>query len=253
MTDTRATNEQQSSDPLLTVENISHSFGSVSVLDDVSFQVPPNTVIAVIGPNGSGKTTLSRIVASLLSPSDGTISLRTDAERQIGYLPQEPQFRPVFTVEETLQFYGDLLTDAETPSAAMERVGLADVGDRRVDALSGGMRRLLGIAQSFLGSPPLVVLDEPTSGLDPRMTRQIFDVVTASATGGTSVFLTTHDLTYAAEADLLVILHQGRIVAQGTPDELLVQTSADTLADAFFSVVGTKPAVQTGSGNDNND
>ena len=247
MTDRRASTEQHSSSPLLTVENVIHAFGSVSVLDDVSFQMPPDTVTAIVGPNGSGKTTLSRIIAGLVHPNDGTVSLRTDAERPIGYLPQEPQFRPVFTVAETLQFYADLLTSAETPASAMERVGLGGAGDRRVDALSGGMRRLLGIAQSFLGSPPLVVLDEPTSGLDPRMTRQIFDVVTARATEGTSVLLTTHDLTHAAEADLLVVLHRGRIVARGTPDELCSRTNTETLTEAFFSVVGEQPTVQTGA------
>ena len=250
MADTRARIEQQPQSPLLTVESVSHSFGTVDVLDDVSFQVPPDTVTAVVGPNGSGKTTLSRVVAGLVDPDDGTVSLGTDAERPIGYLPQEPQFRPVFTVAETLGFYTDLLTGSETPASAMERVGLGEAGERRVDALSGGMRRLLGIAQSFLGSPPLVVLDEPTSGLDPRMTRRIFDVLTASATEGTSIVLTTHDLTHAATADRVVVLHRGRIVARETPDELLARTDTETLAAAFFSVVGEEPAVQTGMDSD---
>ena len=238
--------EQQSRNSLLLVENVDQSFGSVTALDDVSLRIPASTVTAVVGPNGSGKTTLSRIIADLSQPSSGNVSLHTDAERPVGYLPQEPQFRPVFTVEETLQFYADLLTDAEAPTAVMEQVGLTEIRNRRVDALSGGMRRLLGIAQSFLGSPPLVVLDEPTSGLDPRMTRQIFDVITTQAGEGTSVFLTIHDLHYATEADSVVVLHHGRIAARGSPEELVAQTSTDSLPDAFFSIVGTEPAVQTG-------
>ena len=239
-------NEQDSPEPLLALENVEQSFGDVDVLDGISFDLSPGTVTAIIGPNGSGKTTLSQIIAGLSRPSDGTVSLETDAERPIGYLPQNPQFRPVFTVEETLGFYADLLTTADDPETAMEQVGLAGVGDRRVGALSGGMRRLLGLAQSFLGSPPLVVLDEPTSGLDPRMTQRIFDVITTRAETGTSVLLTTHDLSYAVAADSLVVLHRGRIVAKGTPEELLAQTSTDGLPDAFFSIVGEEPAVQTG-------
>ena len=239
-------NEQGSPEPLLTLENVGQSFGDVDVLDGISFEIPPGTVTAIIGPNGSGKTTLSQIIAGLFRPSNGAVSLETDAERPVGYLPQDPQFRPVFTVEETLQFYADLLTTADDPETAMERVGLAGVGDRRVGALSGGMRRLLGLAQSFLGSPPLVVLDEPTSGLDPRMTQRIFDVITTRAETGTSVLLTTHDLSYAVAADSLVVLHRGRIVSRGAPDELLAQTSTDSLPDAFFSIVGEEPAVQAG-------
>lgn len=246
MADAQPPAEQQSQEPLLLAENLSQSFDTVTALDDVSLHVPTDRVTAVVGPNGSGKTTLSRIIAGLSQPSSGDVSLHAAAERPIGYLPQEPQFRPVFTVEETLQFYADLLTDAEAPMAIMEQVGLAEIGDWRVDALSGGMRRLLGIAQSLLGSPPLVVLDEPTSGLDPRMTRQIFDVITTQAARGTAVFLTTHDLSYAAEADSVLVLHHGRIVGRGSPEELLARTSTDSLPDAFFSIVGAEPAVQTG-------
>jgi ABC-2 type transport system ATP-binding protein len=246
MADTEPNDQQDPREPLLLVENVDQSFGTVTALDDISLHVPASTVTAVVGPNGSGKTTLSRIIAGLSQPSSGDVSLRTNAERSVGYLPQEPQFRSVFTVEETLEFYADLLTDAEAPTTIMEQVGLAEIRNRRVSALSGGMRRLLGIAQSFLGSPPLVVLDEPTSGLDPRMTRQIFDVITTQAGEGISVFLTTHDLTYARETDSLVVLHHGRIAARGPPEELIAQTSTDSVRDAFFSIVGTEPAVQTG-------
>ena len=249
MADAEANGKQrlpETGEPLLTLGDIQQSFGDVAVLDGISFEVPPGTVTAVVGPNGSGKTTLSKIIAGLLRPSGGTVSLEADAERPVGYLPQNPQFRPVFTVEETLQFYADLLTAAEDPETTMERVGLAGVGDRRVGALSGGMRRLLGLAQSFLGSPPLVVLDEPTSGLDPRMTRQIFDVITDSADRDTSILLTTHDLSYAPAADSVLVLNRGRLVARGSPDELLARTNADSLPDAFFSIVGEEPAVQAG-------
>ena len=238
--------EQGSPEPLLTLEGVEQSFGDVDVLEEISFEIPSGTVTAIVGPNGSGKTTLSQIIAGLSRPSDGTVLLDTEAERPIGYLPQDPQFRPVFTVEETLQFYADLLTTAEDPETAMERVGLTGVGDRRVGALSGGMRRLLGLAQSFLGLPSLVVLDEPTSGLDPRMTQRIFDVITTRAEAGTSILLTTHDLSYAVAADSLVVLNQGRIITTGTPDDLLARTSTDSLPEAFFSIVGEEPAVQAG-------
>ena len=245
MADAESTDERADG-PLLSVENVEQSFGTVAALDGVSLDIAADTVTAVVGPNGSGKTTLARIITGLSQPTRGDVSLRTTAERPIGYLPQEPQFHPAFTVEETLQFYADLLSATANPETVMEHVGLAEIRNRRIDALSGGMRRLLGIAQSVLGSPPLVVLDEPTSGLDPRMTRQIFDVITTQTANEQSILLTTHDLTYAQEADALVILDHGRVVAHGPPEEVLAQTNSESLHDAFFSIVGTEPAVQTG-------
>lgn len=246
MTDAEPTDEQQSDELLLSVESVEQSFGTVAALDGVSLNVSANTVTAIVGPNGSGKTTLSRIITGLSRPTRGDVSLQTTAERPIGYLPQEPQFHPAFTVEETLQFYADLLSATANPETVMEHVGLREIRNRRVDALSGGMRRLLGIAQSFLGAPPLVVLDEPTSGLDPRMTRQIFDVITTRTANEESILLTTHDLTYAQEADALVVLDHGQVVAHGPPEEALAQTNTESLHDAFFSLLGTEPVVQTG-------
>ena len=246
MADAEPIDEQRPDGTVLSVENVEQSFDTVAALDGVSLDITANTVTAVVGPNGSGKTTLSRIITGLSQPTHGDVSLRTSAERPIGYLPQEPQFHPAFTVEETLQFYADLLSSTTDPETVMEHVGLTEIRNRRVDALSGGMRRLLGIGQSVLGAPPLVVLDEPTSGLDPRMTRQIFDVITTQTTEKQSILLTTHDLTYAQEADALVVLDHGRIVAHGSPDEILAQTNGESLHDAFFSIVGAEPAVQTG-------
>lgn len=239
-------NDTEAGEAIVTVEGVSQSFGAIDVLEDISFTIAAGSVTAIVGPNGSGKTTLSKIIAGLTAPSSGQVTIRAATERPVGYLPQEPQFRPVFTVEETLEFYAELLSDTPPPEDTMEQVGLRAVRDRRVDALSGGMRRLLGLAQGFLGSPSLVILDEPTSGLDPRMTRRIFDVVETLADQGTAILITTHDLTHAGNADQLVVLHQGRVISQGAPDTILEQTRSDSLSEAFFSMVGTDPTVQSG-------
>ena len=230
----------------LTVEKVGQSFGSVDVLEAVAFGLDAGSVTAIVGPNGAGKTTLLRIVAGLAEPDSGRVVIRTGAERPVGYLPQEPRFRPVFTVEETLDFYASHLATGTSPEAAMEQTGLLDVRDRRVAALSGGMRRLLGLAQARLGSPPLLILDEPTSGLDPRMTRHLFEVTESVADDGNTVLLSTHDLTYAAAADRLVVLNEGRTVFQGTPEDGLARTGTDSLSEAFVSMVGREPTVQVG-------
>lgn len=232
--------------PRLELEDVDHAYGNVSVLDSVSLAVPSGSVTAMIGPNGSGKTTLATIAAGLRRPTGGDVRLRTTAERPVAFLPQNPRFRPQLTVGETLGFYADLLPTETSPEAALEEVGLDDVPNRRVSALSGGMRRLLGLAQSFLGSPPLIVLDEPTSGLDPRMAARIFSAVSARAADGTAILLTTHDLEFARDVSRVAVLDRGRITVEAPPDELLDRTNEESLREAFLSIVGRAPEVGTG-------
>ncbi|MFB6352453.1 MAG: ABC transporter ATP-binding protein [Halobacteriales archaeon] len=232
-------------DPVVRVEDVRHRFGDVEVLDGVSFSLSPGTLTALVGPNGSGKTTLLRVVAGLLAPSGGRVD-RPAGERAVGYLPQHPGFRPAFTVEETLGFYAELLGGADV-EAALAAVGLTDVRDRRVDALSGGMVRLLGLAQATLGDPPLAVLDEPTSDLDPGMTARITDAVAERAAGGTAVLLASHDLASVSAADAVLVLDRGAVVARGAPDELCEETETDSLAAAYRALVGDELTVRTGA------
>ncbi|MFC6988597.1 ATP-binding cassette domain-containing protein [Haloplanus sp. GCM10025708] len=147
--------------------------------------------------------------------------------------PQQPSFRSVFTVEETLRFYADLLPTDVDVAAAIDRVGLSGARDRNVDALSGGMRRLLGIAQATLGDPSLVVLDEPTGDLDPRMTEYVFEVLVDLAESGMAVLLATHNLLGAEKADDVALLDRGGIVVRAPPDEFVGDADADSLAEAF--------------------
>lgn len=205
---------------VLVASDVSQSFGSVAVLDSVSLSLEAGTLAALVGPNGSGKTTLLRILAGIRAPSDGDVSYRgSDTQREVGYLPQQPRFRPSFTASETLAFYATLV--GEAPDNALDRVGLADAADRRVEALSGGMTRLLGLAQATVGDPPVVILDEPASGLDPRMRRRTFEVARELATEGAAVLLSSHDLALVeAWCDRVFVLDGGSLVAADSPDVL---------------------------------
>ncbi len=221
---------------VVTVGDVSRSFGDLSVLEGISFAVEAGTVACLVGPNGSGKTTLLRIVAGLLAPDGGTVSVdRAAADgRTVGYLAQQPAFRRQFTVAETISFYASLVDTETDVEAVVDRVGLAPVADRRVDALSGGMMRLLGVAGTAVGDPPLLVLDEPSSGLDPMMTRHIADVIEALSREGNAVLLATHDLqTVERIADEVLVLGRGELVAADPPGTLLADTDTDTLADAL--------------------
>ena len=233
-----------SDDPVLRIDGVSKSFGSVEVLSDVSVSIPSGSVVAVVGPNGSGKTTLLRTLVGDLGPTTGTVSyVGPDTDRPIGYLPQEPTFRPGFTAAETLAFYSSLL-DGRDPEPLLERVGLAAAADRNVEALSGGMRQLLGIAQATVGDPPLIVLDEPASGLDPNMSESVFGTAAEMAGSGTTVLVSSHDLALVeATADTVVVLNRGSVAAAGPVSDLRDRFDVDSLRGVLNAVVGDTEAV----------
>jgi ABC-type multidrug transport system ATPase subunit len=221
---------------VVAVEDVTKQFGSVTALDGVSLTADGGEVTALVGPNGSGKTTLLRMVAGLLPPTTGRVETVGTA-RPVGYLPQSPAFRPAFSVEGTVTFYAGLLSADVDVASTLDRVGLSALRGRRVDALSGGMTRLLGIAQATLGDPDLVVLDEPTGDLDPRMTEYVFEVVEELAADGMAVLLATHDLAGAAASDRVVVLDRGTVRVSGTPGEVTAEANADTLPAAFHALV----------------
>ena len=235
----------------VSVRGLDHRFGDVEVFRDLSLSIAAGDVACLIGPNGSGKTTLLRIVAGLLPPTAGEVDLADHLEedrRRVGYLPQQPAFRPTFTVRETLSFYAALVPGETDVEARLDQVGLRAVADRRVEALSGGMVRLLGIAQTVVGEPPLLVLDEPASGLDPTMGRHVTGAIDEIGASGDTVLLATHNLTAVERiADVVLVLDRGSIVATGPPADLLADTDTDTLADAFAALTASEaPSVYAG-------
>jgi ABC-type multidrug transport system ATPase subunit len=241
------------------VADLHRGFGEVTVVDGVSFEVDPGTLVSLVGPNGSGKSTLLRVVAGVLAAESGRVDVAARGVRPVGYLPQQPSFRPGFSVADTLRFYADLLgpeaaADVDV-DAVLDQVGLAGVRGRNVEALSGGMTRLLGLAQALLGDPSVLVLDEPASGLDPAISAHIFETVRALADDGRAVLLASHDLVSVERtADRVLVLDRGTFVADGSPDELVRAADADGLVDVFLGAVsgeggageGQRPTVRTG-------
>lgn len=243
-------------DPVLELTDVRKSFGDVSVLEGVSLTVASGTVTCLLGPNGSGKSTLLSIATGHLAADGGTVHRQGDGAvhsagehgRQVGYLPQRPAFRPRFTVSETIEFYGKLVPEAVDVAAILARVGLDGVADRRVEHLSGGMIRLLGLAQATVGSPPLLVLDEPASGLDPQLRRHIADVIADLATDA-AVVLATHDLVATDRiADDVRVLDEGSFVAGGSPTDLRTETGADSLDGVFEAVLDRDGTIGVRSG-----
>jgi ABC-type multidrug transport system ATPase subunit len=228
---------QTDDESAIRTDDLTREFGSVTVIDDLSLRVNRGSLHALIGPNGSGKTTLLELLAGIRQPTAGTVTTAVDPHpRLIGYLPQQPDFRPSFTALETLEFYASLVDD--DPKALLARVGLSDAADRRVEDLSGGMTRLLGLAQALAGDPPIVLLDEPGSGLDPGMRKRMIDIARSLAAEGTAVLYSTHDLELAERCDRISLVDAGSLVETAPPDRLLAEHDVATLRGVFEATVG---------------
>jgi len=198
-------------------------------------------VFGLLGPNGSGKTTLMSIIATLLEPTDGTVTIngfdvsryKPEIRRILGYLPQEIGFYPSLTAYELLDYMGLLynITDPQqrrrVVEEAMELTNLTRYRDRKVGTFSGGMRQRLGIAQALLNSPQLLIVDEPTAGLDPEERIRIRSLL-AELGSDRVIILSTHIVgDVEAVADTMAILHLGRVLFSGAPEDLLAKVSGN--------------------------
>ena len=223
------------------VEGLRKSFGEVNALDGLDFVGPEGAVLALLGPNGAGKTTLVRALATLLRPDSGrALVLGRDVvadpfgvRREIGLAGQFAAIDEVLTGRENLEMVGRLyhLRRAEARRRAaevLERFGLAQAADRRASTYSGGMRRRLDLAATLVGRPRVLFLDEPTTGLDPRSRAELWELIGELRARGTTILLTTQ---YLEEADrlaqLIAVIDQGRIVAEGTARELKERVGHD--------------------------
>ncbi|MCL2546880.1 MAG: ATP-binding cassette domain-containing protein [Oscillospiraceae bacterium] len=218
--------------PIISVSNLQKSFKKHRVLKGVDFAVEKGTIFALLGSNGAGKTTAVKILSTLSKGDGGTATIcgydvarqPDDVRRSISLTGQYAAVDESLTGRENLHLMGQLrrlVNCRQRASELLEAFRLTEDGDRRVATYSGGMRRRLDIAMSLMGDPPVVFLDEPTTGLDPQNRLAMWEMVKALAANGTTVFLTTQYLEEAEHlADQIAILHEGKIIAEGTPDEL---------------------------------
>jgi ABC-2 type transport system ATP-binding protein len=216
------------------VSELSHWYGSRQALSDVGFHIEPGELFGVVGPNGGGKSTLFQILSTFIKPSRGCVSIfGEDAVRSpervrpgIGVVFQSPGLDKKLTAEENLWAQGSLYgLSGKALKVQVERslvrMGLWDRRAERIEKLSGGLKRRVEIAKGMLQEPALLLLDEPTTGLDPLIRREIWDHVRQlRETTGLTVLLTTHLLEEAELCQRIAFIHEGRIVAMGTPQSL---------------------------------
>ncbi len=227
----------------IATRGLSQQYGERRALDDVSFEVGRGEIFGLLGPNGSGKTTLFRILSTLVRPSGGAaevcghdLAREPDAaRRRLGVVFQRPSIDGKLTVAENMRHHGRLYgmanpALAERTVVLMDRLGIADRAGDRVETLSGGLQRRVELAKGLLPQPDVLLLDEPSTGLDPAARRDFTRyLLQLRAEERVTVVLTTHYLEEAENCDRVGILHQGRLVRVGTPDELKDAVGGDVV------------------------
>ena len=243
------------------VKGLQKSYEKLHVLKGVDFEVVKGSIFALLGSNGAGKTTIVKILTTLLKPNGGTAFVNGfDVAAKPGDVRQSISLTGQFAaVDEILTGRENLIMIArlrhlnhprQIADDLLNRFGLTDAADRRVSTYSGGMRRRLDIAMSLIGKPQLIFLDEPTNGLDPEARIEVWKMVKELAANGTTVFLTTQYLEEAEQlADQIAILHEGRIIAKGTLEELKklfppakveYVEKQPSLEEIFLAIIGKK-------------
>ena len=239
---------------MIQVRDLVKKFGDFTAVNGISFDVRPGEIFAFLGPNGAGKTTTIQMLTTLLKPTGGSMTLdgldpaasQHEVRRRFGIVFQDPSLDGDLTAKENMELHGVLYNvprrvRTERIEMLMRLFELWDRRDSRVKTFSGGMKRRLEIARGLLHLPKILFLDEPTLGLDPQSRNQMWTHVRhLNQTEGVTVFLTTHYMDEAERvAQRIAVIDHGRIVAQGTPDELKQQTKTESLEAAFLSLTGS--------------
>jgi ABC-2 type transport system ATP-binding protein len=236
---------------LISVENLTHRYGDRTALDSLSFTVAEASIFGVLGPNGGGKSTLFRILATLMRPTAGKVSMAgldltqqpANVRRHLGVVFQTQSLDRKLTVEENLRAQGHLYALAGSRLGdrirdVCTRLRLADRRGDVIGTLSGGLKRRVEIAKALLHNPKILLMDEPTTGLDPGARRELIQYVEELRANGTTVLLTTHILDEAEHCDRLLLLHQGRKVGEGAPGELKSGVGGDVVVLEVSSTDG---------------
>ena len=214
------------------------------VLHGVDLTVGAGELVGVLGPRGSGKTTLLRAVVGVQQGVTGDVEVlgrpagHPDLRRRVGYVTQSPSVYADLSVAENLRYFGALLdATPEAVEGALTAVDLDRLAGRRVGSLSGGERSRTSLAVALLAEPDLLVLDEPTVGLDPVLRRDLWGLFGRLAAGGTALLVSSHVMDEAQRCDRLLLLRDGRLLADATLPELLLSTGAEDVEDAFLRLV----------------
>ncbi len=243
---------------MLSITALSKQFGQHQILTKLHLEIAEGEVFGLLGPNGAGKTTLIRIIMGLIKPDGGDVLLfgkyrpgSIEARRLIGYMPQQHSVYPGLSVLENVLFFGRMyrMQDADLHQRAVDILQMVELEHRKNDLvanLSGGMIRRVMLATALVHRPRLLILDEPTAGVDPLLRIKFWDWFANMVESGTSIIVTTHNISEAERCRNVVFLRNGQKLEQGTPQELMSSYHADNLEAAFVE------ATRSRAGNENN-
>ncbi|MEV0806711.1 ABC transporter ATP-binding protein [Micromonospora sp. NPDC050200] len=239
----------------ITVRDLVVDRGRRRVLHGIGCTVPRGSVTGLLGPSGSGKTTLMRAVVGVQVISSGTVTVlgrpagTTGLRRRVGYLTQAPSVYADLTVRENARYFAALQgRHAGDADRAVADVGLADAATQLVGTLSGGQRSRASLACALVGEPELVILDEPTVGQDPVLRADLWARFHEMAAAGTTLLVSSHVMDEAARCDRLLLIREGRLVADDTPDAVRERTGVDDLEEAFLRLIRSSEAGQRHAG-----
>ena len=244
---------------MIETRGLRKSFGDHVVLDGIDLDVAPGTIFALLGPNGAGKTTMIQILSTLISADGGEVRVANydlareadEIRREIGVTGQFSAVDSLLTGEENLLLMADLhhlgrRAGRQRAAKLLDRFELVDAARQRPATYSGGMRRRLDLAMTLMGDPRIIFLDEPTTGLDPRSRHTMWQIIRDLVAGGVTILLTTQYLDEADElADRIAVLDQGKMVAEGTPDELKRRIPGGHIRLQFADASGFELAART--------
>jgi ABC-2 type transport system ATP-binding protein len=218
--------------------------GGSEVLPGISFSIPAGEITGMLGPSGCGKTTLMRSIVGVQIVAAGEVTVlgmpagSAELRSRVGYVTQAPSVYGDLTVRENLEYFARVLgVEAEAVERIVETVELADRAHQVVHSLSGGQRSRVSLATALLNDPELLILDEPTVGLDPVLREELWKEFHALAADGTTLLVSSHVMDEAANCDRLLLMRDGRILAQQTPAELLASSGASDIGAAFLRLI----------------
>jgi ABC-2 type transport system ATP-binding protein len=235
--------------PAIEIEHLTVTRGKNTVIPDLTVSVPSGSVTGLLGPSGCGKSTLIRAIAGIQIIRSGTVTVlggpagRPAARQRVGYVTQASSVYPDLTVMQNLRYFA-ALTDSDEAAVreAVDNVGLTDKIDTLVGDLSGGQRTRVSLAAALQSDPDLYLLDEPTVGLDPVLRRDLWQLFGHLASQGKTLLVSSHVMDEAGRCDRVLLMREGQIIADSTPDELRADTGEDDLEQAFLVLAEGKAA-----------
>ncbi len=227
------------------IEGIRKNFGGLRALDGVNLHIRTGEIYGLLGPNGAGKTTLIRAIVGLVAPDAGTVTVLgrrmpdVDNLRNVGYMTQQAALYPGLSVEENLEFFAAI--NGAEKQGVTDALKLVRLDDRRksvVATLSGGMRQRCSLACALVHKPKLLLLDEPTVGVDPQLRVQFWEDFRRMAESGTTIIVSSHVMDEAERCQRLGLIQYGKVLAEGSPNEVRALAGTNNLEEAFLKLAG---------------